>query len=247
MRNRIPWIIACSLLLYRWLLILAPDEFSDEYADPALQVFRQYCWDTYHEQGTRGVLRLWLPTFTDALYGILAEQSTMLKQILCPGLACRVGPELCPLSLLLAKQSMDALWTPLSSHFRHTTGLYSRSHCPFLLGWSDYAPLHAYPTEALATLYPLPHARCACRRNDSDTLQRALWLAQRCTQSAPGSVRHFAGLSAVAYMAGPAFFQQEHEHHSLIKEEATSNDCKCSFPYFAIVTSGTLKTLQVAL
>lgn len=84
MRNRIPWIIVCSLLLYRWLLTLAPDEFSNEYADPALQVFRQCCWDAYHEHGARGVLRLWLPTLMDTFHGILAEQGDTLKQVFCP-------------------------------------------------------------------------------------------------------------------------------------------------------------------
>src|SRR5260221_10182946 len=91
MRNRMPWVIACSLLLYRWLLTLAPDEFSDEYAEPALQVFRQWCRDAYHEHGTLGVLRLWLPTFTDALHGILAEQGATLKQVLCPRLVWPVA------------------------------------------------------------------------------------------------------------------------------------------------------------
>jgi hypothetical protein len=86
MRRRTPWIIACSLLLYRWLLTLAPDEFSNEYTEPALQVLRQCCQDAYREQGTRGVLRLWLPTCADALQGILAEQGATLKQVLCPRL-----------------------------------------------------------------------------------------------------------------------------------------------------------------
>ena len=86
MRHHLPWIITCSLLFYRWLLTLAPDEFSEQYADPALQVFHQCCWDAYREHGTRGVLHLWLPTFTDALQGILAEQGTTLKQVLCPRL-----------------------------------------------------------------------------------------------------------------------------------------------------------------
>lgn len=91
MRNRTPWIITCSLLLYRWLLSLTPDEFSNEYAEPALQVFRQCCQDAYHKQGTRGVLRLWLPTLTDALHGILAEQGATLKQVLSPRLAWPVA------------------------------------------------------------------------------------------------------------------------------------------------------------
>lgn len=79
MRNRLPWIIACSLLLYRWLLTLAPGEFAHEYSEPALQVFRQCCRDAYRERGIWGVLRLWLPTFIDALHGIVAEQATTFK------------------------------------------------------------------------------------------------------------------------------------------------------------------------
>lgn len=80
MRHRLPWIITCSLLLYRWLLILAPGEFSNEYTEPALQVFHQCCRDAYRERGTWGVLRLWPPTFLDALHGIVAEQGTTFKQ-----------------------------------------------------------------------------------------------------------------------------------------------------------------------
>ena len=115
MRNRIPWSIACSLLLYRWLLTLAPNEFSDEYADPALQVFRQCCWDAYHEQGTRGVLCLWLPTFADALRGILAEQGATLKQVLCPRL---VWPVALALSCMLFPFSwLSNTWAPFGHIF----------------------------------------------------------------------------------------------------------------------------------
>ncbi len=80
MRHRLPWIIACSLLLYRWLLALTPSEFADEYTEPALQVFHQCCREAYRERGTWGVLRLWLPTFLDALHGIVAEQGITLKR-----------------------------------------------------------------------------------------------------------------------------------------------------------------------
>ncbi|HEY1351151.1 MAG TPA: hypothetical protein VGF67_16145 [Ktedonobacteraceae bacterium] len=86
-----PRIITCSLLLYRCLLTLAPEEFAGAYTEPALQVFRQCCRDAYREGGTRGVLRLWLPTFFDALRGILAEQLSALKLVLCPRLAWPVG------------------------------------------------------------------------------------------------------------------------------------------------------------
>lgn len=84
MRNHTPWIITCSLWCYRWLLTLAPDEFSGEYAEPALQVFRQCCQDAYRKQGVYGVLRLWPSTLADVLYSVLAEQIITLKQVLCP-------------------------------------------------------------------------------------------------------------------------------------------------------------------
>jgi hypothetical protein len=83
MRKPVPRVITCSLLLYRWLLTLAPEEFSDTYTDPALQVFRQCCWDAYQQRGMRGVLCLWLPTFADALYSVLAEQGAGLRQVFC--------------------------------------------------------------------------------------------------------------------------------------------------------------------
>jgi hypothetical protein len=98
MRTRMPWMITCSLLLYRWLLTMAPDEFSDAYTGPALQVFRQCCWDAYQERGTCGVLRLWLPTFADALCGILAEQGAVFRQVFSPRL---VWPIVLALSCVL--------------------------------------------------------------------------------------------------------------------------------------------------
>ena len=86
MGKRIPLIIVCSLFLYRWLLSLTPDEFSGEYAEPALHVFHECCQDAYSVHGTRGVLLLWLPTFADALRGVLAEQYTIFRQVLAPRL-----------------------------------------------------------------------------------------------------------------------------------------------------------------
>lgn len=129
MRNRTPWIIACSLLLYRWLLTLAPGEFSDEYAEPALQVFRQCCQDAHRSHGARGVLRLWLPTFVDALHGILAEQGTILKQVLCPRL---IWPVVLALSCVLFPFSwLSNAWELFGSLFNFifaTPQAYSAGH-----------------------------------------------------------------------------------------------------------------------
>lgn len=86
MAKRTPRVVALSLLLYRWLLRLGPDEFYDEYACEALQVFRQCCLDAYQQQHVAGVLRLWPAMFGDTLTGMFAEQFGTLRRILRPRL-----------------------------------------------------------------------------------------------------------------------------------------------------------------
>lgn len=86
MAKRTPRVIALSLLLYRWLLRLGPDEFYDEYAREALQVFRQCCLDAYRQQRVSGVLRLWPAMLGETLTGMLAEQGNTLRLILHPRL-----------------------------------------------------------------------------------------------------------------------------------------------------------------
>lgn len=116
MRSRTPWIITCSLLLYGWLLTWAPDEFADEYIEPSLQVFRQCCLDAYGTHGTPGVLRLWLPTFIDALHAILAEQGATLRQVLSPRL---IWPLALALSCVLFPFSwLSQTWGSFGSVFR---------------------------------------------------------------------------------------------------------------------------------
>jgi hypothetical protein len=110
-----PRIITCSLWLYRWLLTLAPEEFADAYTEPALQVFRQCCQDAYRECGTRGVLRLWLPTFFDALHAILAEQVSALTKVLCPRM---VWPVMLALGCVLFPFSwLSRIWIPFGRLF----------------------------------------------------------------------------------------------------------------------------------
>lgn len=111
-----PWIIVCSLFLYRWLLSLTPDEFAAEYAESALHVFRESCTDAYSERGARGVLCLWLPTFIDALRGILAEQSPILRQVFAPRL---VWPIVLVLGCVLFPFSwLSNTWAPFGYLFR---------------------------------------------------------------------------------------------------------------------------------
>ena len=74
-----PWIVACSIRLYRGLLWLGPAEFCREYAPSILQSFRKLCQDAYHQYGAWGVLRLWLPLFGDVVGGMLAEHLSALQ------------------------------------------------------------------------------------------------------------------------------------------------------------------------
>lgn len=115
MGKRTPRIIACSLRLYRWLLSLGPDEFYDEYAGPALQVFHQCCLDAYRARGTRGVLRLWPPLLADTGKGMLAEHGSTLRQILRPRLAWPVALTL--LCVLFPFYWLSRSWWPFGQLF----------------------------------------------------------------------------------------------------------------------------------
>lgn len=77
-----PWIVTCSIRVYQWLLWLGPAEFCREYAPSILQSFRQCCQDAYHQRGTWGVLRLWLPLFGEVVGGMLAEHLSALQHTL---------------------------------------------------------------------------------------------------------------------------------------------------------------------
>jgi hypothetical protein len=79
MRTPMPWIITLSLRLYRWLLRMGPTTYHTEYEEPTLQVFRQCCRDAYRQRGTLGVMLLWLPMFSEAIFGMLAEHFSALR------------------------------------------------------------------------------------------------------------------------------------------------------------------------
>jgi hypothetical protein len=115
MRKGTPWIIICSLSLYRWLLSLGPREFYDEYAEPTLQVFRQCCLDAYRERGPYGVLQLWPATGIDAAKGILSEHGSLCKRILRPHL---LWPVVLTLSCVLFPfYWLSQAWLPFGQLF----------------------------------------------------------------------------------------------------------------------------------
>src|SRR5579875_517501 len=106
-----------------------------------------------------------------------AEYHAQASAAPAPGVAGRAGPDLRPLSFLLAEQNVGTFWAPLQFYLRHPASLFRRPRRPFLYGRANYALLHARPSQALAALYPLPDARRVCRRNHSTPLQRAPWPA----------------------------------------------------------------------
>jgi Clp amino terminal domain, pathogenicity island component len=75
-RESLPWIIRCSMRLYRWLLCLGSDGYRRKYGDLTLQLFQECCEDAYRQRGTWGVLRLWPPLFSDVVAQMLAERSS---------------------------------------------------------------------------------------------------------------------------------------------------------------------------
>jgi hypothetical protein len=73
------WIIKLSVCFYRWLLYLGPIVYRRDYTEATLQVFHQCCRDAYQRRGTFGVLTLWLPMFSEAIGGMLAEHLSALR------------------------------------------------------------------------------------------------------------------------------------------------------------------------
>ncbi|MBA2393545.1 MAG: hypothetical protein H0V70_12485 [Ktedonobacteraceae bacterium] len=74
-----PWIITLSLHLYRWLLSIGPATYRAEYEEATIQVFRQCCRDAYRQRGAKSVLFLWLPMFSEAIVGMIAEHFSVLR------------------------------------------------------------------------------------------------------------------------------------------------------------------------
>ncbi len=75
-----PWIVRCSVQLYRWLLCLGPYIYRRQYGDLTLHLFRACCQDAYCQRGALGVLGLWLPLFSDVVTQMLAEHLSGLQR-----------------------------------------------------------------------------------------------------------------------------------------------------------------------
>jgi hypothetical protein len=64
--------------VYRGLLAAYPFEFRRRYGPEMAQVFRACCSHTYRASGTRGVVRLWLPTLWDWAWTAARERFSSL-------------------------------------------------------------------------------------------------------------------------------------------------------------------------
>jgi hypothetical protein len=74
----LPWSIACTLWVYRRLLILHPSAFRRAYGADIVQVVRATVWRAYGAAGAMGVVRLWPAMLVDLLRGALAEHAQVL-------------------------------------------------------------------------------------------------------------------------------------------------------------------------
>jgi hypothetical protein len=72
----LPWILSCSIRLYRWLLCLGPKSYRRQYGNLTLQLFQESCEDAYRQRGPWGVLLLWPPLFSDVVREMLSERSS---------------------------------------------------------------------------------------------------------------------------------------------------------------------------
>jgi len=108
----LPWIIRCSMRLYRWLLCLGPESYRRQYGELTLQLFQACCWDAYRRRGTRGVLSLWLPLLSDGVAQMVAEQFSERQRATRPSVSIEtVSPRVSE-----RKSSMNSPW----QRFNHT-------------------------------------------------------------------------------------------------------------------------------
>jgi len=66
-------IVAISVKVYQMLLVAYPAKFQQEYGSHMLQVFRDCCLRSFHQNGTNGMLRLWAVTIFDLLRSLIEE------------------------------------------------------------------------------------------------------------------------------------------------------------------------------
>ena len=108
----LPWIINCSIRLYRWVLCLGPESYRRKSGELTLQLFQACCWDAYRRRGTRGVLSLWLPLLSDGVAQMVAEQFSERQRATRPSVSIEtVSPRVSE-----RKSSMNSPW----QRFHHT-------------------------------------------------------------------------------------------------------------------------------
>ncbi len=77
-----PRIIATTLHVYQWLLLICPLEFRREYGAQMLQVARASCRAAYKQRGAQGVMRLWFSMLGDVITGASAEYLSTIERSL---------------------------------------------------------------------------------------------------------------------------------------------------------------------
>jgi hypothetical protein len=68
-----PPVIKFSVKVYQVLLVAYPIKFQQEYGPQMVQVFRDCCLRVFRQNGTKGVLKLWVLTLFDLLRSLIEE------------------------------------------------------------------------------------------------------------------------------------------------------------------------------
>jgi hypothetical protein len=66
-------LVSLSVKVYRLLLVAYPVKFKQEYGPHMLQVFGDYCTHVFHQNGVKGMIRLWAVTLFDLFQSLIEE------------------------------------------------------------------------------------------------------------------------------------------------------------------------------
>lgn len=66
-------LVSLSVRIYRLLLVAYPTKFKKEYGPHMLQVFGDYCTYVIHQNGSKGMVRLWAVTLFDLFQSLIEE------------------------------------------------------------------------------------------------------------------------------------------------------------------------------
>lgn len=90
-------LVSLSVKVYRLFLVAYPAKFKQEYGPHMLQVFGDYCTHVFHQNGSKGMIRLWAITLFDLFQSLIEEhlqketEMTKSKFIKLSGWAFIVG------------------------------------------------------------------------------------------------------------------------------------------------------------